>query len=66
MLERIKQSQGLAISPFLRDAPCFRRFVGDPRYDGVLDHLEARQAGFRAKLPATLQEYGVADVRPVN
>jgi len=64
MLERIKQSQGLAISPFLRDALCFRRFKGDPRYEGLLEHLEARQAEFRARLPATLQEYGVADVRP--
>jgi tetratricopeptide (TPR) repeat protein len=66
MLERIKQSQGLAVSPFLRDARCFRRFLGDPRYEGVLDHLEARQAEFRARLPATLQEYGVGDVRPVR
>jgi hypothetical protein len=66
MLERIKESQGLAISPFLEDALCFRRFKGNPRYEGVLEHLETRQAGFRAKLPATLQEYGVADVRPVR
>jgi tetratricopeptide (TPR) repeat protein len=64
MLERIKLSQGLAISPFLKDARCFRRFAGNPRYEGVIEHLEARQAGFRAKLPAILQEYGVADVRP--
>jgi tetratricopeptide (TPR) repeat protein len=66
MLERIKQSQGLAISPFLTDALCFRPFAGNPRYEDVLEYLEGRQAEFRARLPATLQEYGVADVRPVR
>ncbi len=66
LFERIKESEGLAISPFLRDALCFRRLAANPRYEAVLDHLEERQAGFRAKLPATLQEYGVADVRPAR
>jgi hypothetical protein len=50
------------MSPFLNDALCFRPFAGDPRYESVIEHLEARQAGFRARLPATLQEYDVADV----
>jgi len=66
MLEAIKNSEGLAVSPFLNDALCFRSFAGDPRYEGVIEHLEARQAGFRERLPATLQEYGVADVRAVT
>jgi TolB-like protein/Tfp pilus assembly protein PilF len=66
MLERIKQSEGLAVSPFLEDALCFRQFAGNPRYESVIDHLEARQADLRARLPATLREYGVADVRPVR
>jgi TolB-like protein/tetratricopeptide (TPR) repeat protein len=66
LLEKIKQSEGLAVSPFLKDALCFRQFAGNPRYEGVIDHLEARQAELRARLPATLREYGVADVRPVR
>jgi hypothetical protein len=64
-LENIKKSQGLALSPLLQDGLCFRRLAGDARYQGVLDHLEARQAALRARLPATLQQYGVADVRAV-
>jgi len=65
ILERITQSQGLAVSPFLKDSLCFRPLADNPRYKAVLEHLEARQAGLRARLPATLQEYGVADVRAV-
>ena len=64
MLEKIKQSQGLAVSPFIKDALCFRRLDGNPRYTAVIDNLEERQAALRARLPATLQEYVVADVRP--
>ena len=64
LLEGIKLSQGLALSPFLEDAQCFRRVAGNPRYEGVLDHLEARQQALRARLPMTLQEHGVAAVLP--
>jgi hypothetical protein len=63
MLERITQSQGLALSPMLKDGLCFRRLADNPRYQAVLDHLEARQAALRARLPTTLQEYGVKGVR---
>jgi serine/threonine protein kinase/tetratricopeptide (TPR) repeat protein/TolB-like protein len=63
MIERIKLSKGLAMSPFLQDGLCFQRLAGDARYEGVIEHLKARQAEFRARLPATLQEYGVANVR---
>jgi tetratricopeptide (TPR) repeat protein len=63
MLERITQSQGLALSPMLKDGLCFRRLADNPRYQAVLDHLEARQAALRARLPTTLQEYGVTGVR---
>jgi len=65
VLERIKLSQGLPVSPFLQDALCFRPLADNPRYKAVLEHLEARQAALRARLPATLQAYGVADVRAV-
>jgi TolB-like protein/Tfp pilus assembly protein PilF len=62
-LERIKSSQGLAWLPLLQDGLCFRRLSGEPRYQTVIAHLEARQAALRERLPATLREYGVADVR---
>ena len=68
MLERITQSQGLAISPFLKDALCFRQFADNPRYEGRDEHLEARQAEFRATVtPATLLiRTNLADVRPLR
>jgi hypothetical protein len=37
----------------------------EPRYKELLTYLEARQAKLREQLPATLLEYGVADVHPV-
>jgi TolB-like protein len=64
LLETVKRTQGLALSPFIADALCFRAFQDEPRYRWVLEHLEARQAELRARLPATLQRFGVADVRP--
>jgi hypothetical protein len=51
--------------PVLRDSPCFRRVTEEPRYKELLTYLEARQAKLREQLPATLLEYGVADVHPV-
>ena len=64
-LDVIKASQGLAWMPVLRDSPCFRRVADEPRYKEVLAHLERRQAQLRERLPATLLEYEVADVRPL-
>jgi tetratricopeptide (TPR) repeat protein len=63
LLERIKQSEGLAWMPLLRDTLCFRRVADEPRYQELLRHLERRQAELLARLPATLAEYGVADVQ---
>jgi hypothetical protein len=63
LLELIPRSQGLAVSPLLQDALCFRPFAGNPRYQAVLEQLEARQAALRTRLPATLRKHGVADVR---
>jgi tetratricopeptide (TPR) repeat protein len=64
-LDNIKASRGLAWTPVLRDSLCFRRVAEEPRYQEVLSYLEMRQAELRARLPATLLEYAVADVRPV-
>jgi hypothetical protein len=65
ILDEMKQVQGLAISPFMTDAPCFRRLADYPRYRAVLADLDARQAALRTRLPMTLEEHGVADVRAV-
>jgi tetratricopeptide (TPR) repeat protein len=64
-LDRIKDSQGLAWSPMLRDSPCFKPLVEEARYQELLAHLEERQAILRARLPDTLRAHGVADVRPL-
>jgi hypothetical protein len=50
--------------PLLKDSPCFKRVANEPRYVALLDHLAERQRTLRARLPATLEKYGVASVRP--
>jgi len=65
-LDKVKASRGLAWTPMLRDSLCFRPVAEEPRYQEVLANLEMRQAELRARLPATLLEYGVADVRPLE
>jgi serine/threonine protein kinase/tetratricopeptide (TPR) repeat protein len=64
-LDNLRTSQGLAWMPLLLDSPCFRRVADERRYKEVLSHLETRQAQLLERLPATLLEYGVADVRPI-
>jgi hypothetical protein len=63
LLDRIKELQGLPVMPLLQDSLCFRPLQGDPRYRGLLAHLEARKKALAERLPMTLLEYGVADVR---
>jgi tetratricopeptide (TPR) repeat protein/TolB-like protein len=62
MLDRVKNTRGLAWSWFLLDSPCFKRIASEPRYVAVIDRLEERQRLLRERLPATLREHGVADV----
>jgi serine/threonine protein kinase/TolB-like protein/cytochrome c-type biogenesis protein CcmH/NrfG len=64
VLDNIRVSQGLAWMPVLRDSPCFRRVADEPRYQELLAYLEMRQAKLRERLPITLQQYEVTDVRP--
>lgn len=64
ILGTIKLGKGLAWTPLIRDSFCFRRVADEPLYQDVLAHLETRQAQLRERLPATLLEYGVADVHP--
>ena len=61
-LDRVRNAQGLAWSPFLLDSPCFKPLAQEPRYKALIEHLEDRKKQLRERLPATLKQYGVADV----
>ena len=61
-LDRVRDAQGLAWSPFVLDSPCLKRLNQEPRYKALIEHLETRQRQLRERLPATLREQGVADV----
>jgi TolB-like protein/cytochrome c-type biogenesis protein CcmH/NrfG len=62
--DRIKASQGFAWLPLLEDSPCFKRVAKEQRYAALIEDLKDRQRKLRDRLPTTLREYGVADVRP--
>ena len=64
VLERVRNAQGLALSPFSLDSRCFGPLANEPGYQSLVAHLEGRQKTLRERLPATLIEYEVADVRP--
>jgi len=64
-LERVREAQGLAWTPRIADSVCFQPIADEPGYRALLSHLEQRQRELRERLPATLTEYGVADVRPL-
>ena len=59
-LERLRESPRLPWTSVVRDTPCFKRFVDEPRYQAVLSGIESRRSELRRRLPATLAEYGVA------
>jgi hypothetical protein len=63
-LDRVRRAQGLVRSPLILDSPCFKPLAREPGYQALVARLEERQAELRARLPATLAEHGVADVRP--
>ncbi len=63
-IDRIKASQGWAWLPLLEDSPCFKRVAKEQRYAALIEDLKDRQRKVRQRLPATLREYAVADVRP--
>jgi serine/threonine protein kinase/tetratricopeptide (TPR) repeat protein len=63
-LDVVYRAKGLAWSPYIEDRFCFRPLANEPRYLALVKHLKDRQAELRQRLPATLKEYGVADVRP--
>jgi serine/threonine protein kinase/Tfp pilus assembly protein PilF len=60
-LDRVRDAQGLAWSPFVLDSPCFKPLAKEPRYKALIEHLETRQKQLRERLPATLREQGAAE-----
>jgi len=63
-LDRVYSAHGLPSLPLLQDSPCFKPLAKEPRYRALIEPLEDRRSELRRRLPSTLQEHGVADVRP--
>ena len=59
-LEQTLRSPRLAAVYSLEDAPCFRKYADNPRYQAVVQHFRARRAELRKRLPATLAKFGVS------
>ena len=59
LLVRIRQSPRLAWDAHLRDLACFERLAEYPEYKETLAYFDRRRAEIRARLPATLEAYGV-------
>ncbi|MEM7281454.1 MAG: winged helix-turn-helix domain-containing protein [Pseudomonadota bacterium] len=55
-LESVQDSARIPWLPFLRDAPCFRSYTTDPRYNTVLRGLEARQRNILAQVRETVND----------
>lgn len=58
-LTRSLQGTELPWDPVLQDSPCFERYTDDPAYLATLRHYDEQRAEIRARLPATLAEFGV-------
>ncbi|HET6564352.1 MAG TPA: hypothetical protein VFG52_02970 [Xanthomonadales bacterium] len=58
-LERAANGYRLPWDPVLKDLPCFDQVSEDPAYKAVVERFDERQAKLRARLPATLAEFGV-------
>jgi len=54
-LERMERAWGMPWYPLLVDAPCMRRFEGEPRYEAVVAAIDRRKQRIRDRLPATLE-----------
>jgi hypothetical protein len=62
--ERLEDGKGLAWLPMIEDQPWFAPLTKEPRHFAVVQRLKERPQELRERLPSTLKEYGVADVRP--
>jgi serine/threonine protein kinase/cytochrome c-type biogenesis protein CcmH/NrfG len=63
-ITRVDSAGGLPPLHQLLDSPCFKRLANEPPYIALIEHIKERQRMLRDKVPATLAQYGVADVRP--
>jgi serine/threonine protein kinase/cytochrome c-type biogenesis protein CcmH/NrfG len=63
-IDPIYTARGLPFLYLLQDSPCFKRIAKEPKYVALIEHLMERKRMWRERLPATLEEYGVADVQP--
>lgn len=59
-LEKLPTLQTIVWLPFLKDLACLRNLADEPRYQAVVQTLEQRLAGIRARLPDAMQEQGFA------
>ena len=58
-LEAVYGSARIPWYPVIMDSVCFERLSGNSRFVAVLEHIEARRAELRRRLPKTLDDYGV-------
>lgn len=56
-LEKMAGAMGLPWYPFLVDAPCFRKFASEPRYQAVVEAIDERMRKLREQLPDTLSRF---------
>ena len=59
-LERAQHGRHLAWEPMLKDDQCFKRLEDDPDYKATVLHYDELREMLRARLPATLAQYGVS------
>jgi len=59
LLQQVQQTARPPWDPILRDSPCFDRLSDDPVYQATVRYFDERRATLRARLPATLAEFGV-------
>jgi TolB-like protein/Tfp pilus assembly protein PilF len=59
-LKRAQKGRQLVWDPWLKDMPCFDKFLDDPVYLETVRYFDELRAELRDRLPATLDEFGVA------
>ena len=63
-IELLPELGAIVWLPWLKDHTCFQKFVDEPRYESVISAIEARLAGIRQRLPATLAMQGLLPALP--
>jgi hypothetical protein len=60
-LELVASSVGMPWYPLLADAPCFKKYAAEPRFQAVVQAIEDRKRELRKKLPGTLEAFANDD-----